>query len=181
MFASWKESYDKYRQHIKRQRHHFMDKGPYSQSYGFSSSHVQMWASDHKEGWAQKNWCFQTVVLEKPLESPLDSKMIKPVNPTWNQLWIFIGRTDVETEAPILWPPDVKSPLIWKDPDAEKDWGQEKERGDRGWDAWMASQPQMTWIWANSGKQWTEELGVLQSMGLQRVRYNLATESLTIP
>ena len=84
-----------------------------------------MWELNHKEGWAPKNWCFQTVVLEKTLESPLDSKEIKPVNPKGNQLWIFIGRTDAE--APILWPPDAKSWLIEKDPDAGKDWGQEEK------------------------------------------------------
>ena len=89
---------------LKKQRHYFANKGPYSQSYGFSSNHVWMWQLDHKEGWAPKNWCFQTVVLEKTLESPLDSKEIKPNNPKGNQSWIFIGRTDAEAEAPILWP-----------------------------------------------------------------------------
>ena len=92
--------YDKRRQHIKRQRRHFANKGMYSQSYGFSSSHVWMWELDCREGWAPKNWCFWTVVLEKTLESPLDSKEIKPVNPKGNQPWIFIGKTDAE--APIL-------------------------------------------------------------------------------
>ena len=87
---------------MKKQRHYFTNKGPSSQSYGFSSSHVSIWELDHKEGWPLKNWCFQTVVLEKTLESPLDSKEIKPVNPKGNQSWIFIGRTDAETEAPIL-------------------------------------------------------------------------------
>ena len=85
-----------------------------------------MWELDHKEGWAPKNWGFQTVLLEKTLESPLDCKEIKPVNPKRNQFWIFIGRADAEAEAPILWPPDAKSWLIGKDPDAGKDWGQEK-------------------------------------------------------
>ena len=99
-------------------------KDPCSQSFGFSSSHVQMWELKHKEDWAPQNWCFWTVVLEKTLESPLDSKGIKPVNPKWNQLWIFIGRTDAE--APILWPPDMKNQLTGKDPDAGKNWGQEK-------------------------------------------------------
>ena len=98
----------------------------YSQSYGFSSGHVQMWELDHKEGQAPKNWCFLILVLEKILESPLGSKEIKPVNPKGNQSWIFIGRTDAE--APILWPPDVKSWLIVKDPDVGKDWGQEETR-----------------------------------------------------
>ena len=105
----------------------FADKGLYSQSYGLSSSHVQMWELDHKEGWASKNWCFQTVVLEKVLDNPLDSKEIKPVNPKRNQPWIFIGRTDDEAEVPILWLPDAKSWLIGKDAVAGKDWGQEEK------------------------------------------------------
>ena len=115
------------RQHIEKQRHHFADKGLYSQSYGFSSSHVWMWELDHKEGWALKNSCFWTVVLENTLESPLDCKEIKPDNPKGDQSWIFIGRTDAEVEAPILWPPDVKSQLTGKDPDAGKNWGQEEK------------------------------------------------------
>ena len=127
MLAPWKKSSDQTRQHIKKWRHHFTDKGPYSQSYGFFSSHAGMWELDHKEGWALKNWCFQTVVLERPLESPLDYKEFKPVNPKGNQSWIFIGRSDVKAEAPILWPSDAKSRLIGKDPDAEKDWGQEEK------------------------------------------------------
>ena len=104
-----------------------MDKGTCIQSYGFSSSHVQIWELDHKEGWAPKNWCFWTVVLEKTLESLLDNKEIKPVNPKGNQFWIFTERTDAEAEAPTLWPPDVKSRLFGKDPDAGKDWGQEEK------------------------------------------------------
>ena len=146
-----------------------------------------MWELDHKEGWVPKNWCFWTVVLEKTLESSLDSKRIKPVNPKGNQFssvqllscvwlfatpwtatchtylsitnsqsllklmslaWIFIGRTDAE--APILWPPDVKSQLIGKDPDVGKDWGQEKKGDNTGWDGWMALLTQWTWVWANS-------------------------------
>ena len=99
--------------------------GPSSQGYGFSSGHVWMWELDCKEGWAPKNWCFWTVVLEKTLESPLDCKEIQPVHPKGNQSWIFIGKTDVKAETPILWPSDVKSWLIWKDPDAGKDWRQE--------------------------------------------------------
>ena len=100
--APWKKSYDKSRQCVQKQRHHFADKGLYSQIYGFSSSHVQMWELDHKEDWVCKNWCFQTVVLEKTLESPLDSKEIQSVNSKGNQLWTFIGRTDAETETPML-------------------------------------------------------------------------------
>ena len=129
MLAPWKESYDKPRQCIKKQRHHFADKSPCSQSYGFSSSHVWMSELDHKEGWVPKNWCFRIVILGKTLESPLDSKEIKPVNPKVNQCWIFIGRTDTEAEAPILWPHDGKGQLIGKDSDAGKDWGKRR----RGW------------------------------------------------
>ena len=133
-----KKSYDKPRQHIKKQRHHFADKGPYSQSCGFPSSHIRVWELNNKEHWALKNWCFWTVVLENSLESPLGSKEIKLVNPKRNQFWISTGKTDAEAEAPILWPPDVKRWLIGKKP-----WcwrlrvGGEKDN--RGWDGWMAS------------------------------------------
>ena len=123
----WKKSDDQPRQHIKKQRHYFANKGPSSQGYVFSSSHVWMWELVYKQSLAPKNWCFWTVVLEKTLESPLDCKEIQPVYPKRNQSWIFIGRTDVEVEAPILWPPDAKNWLIWKDPDARKDWRQEKK------------------------------------------------------
>ena len=119
--APWKKSYEKPRQHIKKQSLYFANKGPSNQSYGFSSSHVWMWELDYKESWTLKNWCFWTVVLEKTPESPLDYKEIQPVNPKGNQSWIFIGRTDAEAETPILWPPDAKSWLIGKDPDAGKD------------------------------------------------------------
>ena len=112
----WKESYDQPRQHIKKQRHYFANKGP-CQGYGFASSHVQMWEMDYKESRVPKSWCFWTVVLEKTLESSLDCKEIQSVRPKGNQSWIFIGRTDVEAETRILWPPDTKSWLIWKDPD----------------------------------------------------------------
>ena len=109
-------SYDKGRQYIKKHRPYFANKGLYSQSYDFSSSHIWMWNLDHKGGWAQKNWCFWTVVLEKTHESPLDWKEIKQVHPKGNQSWIFIGRTDAEAEAEasILWPPDVKTDSIEK-------------------------------------------------------------------
>ena len=115
------------RQHIKKQKHYFANKGPSSQGYGFSSSHVWMLELDCEESWAPENWCFWTVVLEKTLENPLDYKEIQPVCPKGDQSWVFIGRTDVEAETPILWPPDVKSWLIWKDPDARRDWGQEEK------------------------------------------------------
>ena len=117
----WKKSYDKCRQCIKKQRHYFANKGPSSQSYGFSSSQVWMWELDYKEGWALKNRCFWTVVLEKTLESPLDCKELKQLNPKGNQSWIFIGRTNAEAQAPVLWLPDAKGWLIRKDPDAGKD------------------------------------------------------------
>ena len=127
--------------HLKKQRLYFANKGPCSQSYGFSSSHVWMWELDYKESWVPKNWCFWTVVLEKTLESPLDCKEIQPVHPKGNQSWIFFGRTDIEAETPILWPPDVKGWLTWKDPDPRKDWGQE-EKGKTeaemvGWYHWL--------------------------------------------
>ena len=116
MRALWKESYDQPIQHIKKQRHYFVNKGPSCQGYGFSSGRVWMWELDYKEGWAQKNWCFWTVVLEKTLESPLDSKEIQPVHPKGDQPWDFFGRTDVEAETPILWPPNAKSWLwCWKE------------------------------------------------------------------
>ena len=119
----------------------FFNKSPSSQSYGFSSSHGWMWELDHTESWALKNRCFWTVVLEKTLESPLDCKEIKLVHPKGNQSWIFIGRTDAETEVPVLWPPDAKNWLTGKDPDAGKDWRQE-EKGmteDKvvGWHHWL--------------------------------------------
>ena len=151
--APSKKSYDQPRQRIKKQRHYFTNKGVYSQSSGFSRSHVWMWELDHKEGWAQKNWCFWTVVLEKTLESGLNWKEIKPVNPK-RKYWIFIGKTDAEAEAPILWPPDVKKLIHWKRPwcwDILKAGG---EGDDRGQDGWMASLTRWTWVWASSGSWW---------------------------
>ena len=127
MLALWKKIYDQTGQHIKKQRHYFSNKGPSSQRYGFSSGQVQMWELDYKEIWAPKNWSFWITVLEKTLENPLDCKEIQPVYLKADQSWVFIGRTDVEAEAPILWPPDTKSQLIRKDPDAGKDWRQEEK------------------------------------------------------
>ena len=144
--------------------------------YGFSSSHVWMCKLDCKESWVPKNWCFWTVVLEKNLENPLDCKEIQPVHPKGNQSWIFIGRTDAEAEAPILWLLDAKNWLLGKDPDAGKDWRQ-KEKGMTGWDGWMASPTQWTWVWVVSGSWWwTGKPGVLQSMGSQRIGHAWATE-----
>ena len=132
--------HDQPRQHIKKQRHYFVNKVSCSQGYGFSSSHVWMWELDYKESWAPKNWCFWAVVLEKTLESSLDCKEIQPVHPKGDQSWVFIGGIDVEAETPIFWPPHAESWLIWKDPYAGKDWGQE-EKGTTedemvGWHHW---------------------------------------------
>ena len=112
---------------LKSRDVNFAGNGPCSQSYGFSSGHVWMRELNNKKVWAPKNWCLWNVMLEKTLESPLDSKEIKPVNPKGNESWIFIARSDAEAEAPILWPPDVKSWLVEKDPDAGKDWRWEKK------------------------------------------------------
>ena len=148
MLAPWKKSYDKPRKRIQKQRHYFTNKGPSSQSCGFSSSHVWMWELDHKESWAPKNWCFWTVVLEKTLQNPQDCKEIKPVN----QSWIFTERTDAEAATPILWPPDVKNWLIGKDPDG-RNWRQEEkgmlEHDMVGWHHWLNGH----------GFEWTPEVG----------------------
>ena len=166
---------DKPRQHIKKQRHYFTDKGLYSQSYGFSSSHARMWELDHKEDWAPNNWCFWTVVLEKTLESPLDSKEIQTVHPKGNQSWIFIGRTDAKAETPKIWPPDAKKWLIRKDPDAGKDWRQEKkgETEDE-----MVGWHQQLYGFSASYKNWwwTGKPGMLQFMGSQRIGHNWVNE-----
>ena len=164
MLTPWKESYDQPREHIKKQRHYFANKGPSSQGYGFSSGHVYMWELDCEESWGLKNWCFWTVVLEKTLESPLACKELQPVHPKGDQSWVFIGRTDAEAETPILWPPPAKCWLIGKDPDAGG------EGDDRGWDGWMASLTQWTWVWVNSGSWWwTGRPVMLLFMGSQRV------------
>ena len=141
-----------------------------------------MWELDYKEGWAPKNWCFWTVVLEKTLESPLDCKEIKQINPKGNQPWIFIGRTDAKAEAPVVWPPDAKSWLIGKDPTHwKRPWCWERlraggEGGSRGWDGWIASPTQWTWVWASS-RIWWRKGGPdgLWSIGSQKVRHNSVT------
>ena len=136
-----------------------------------------MWELDHKESWAPKNWCFWTVVLEKTLESPLDCKEMQAVHPKGDQSWVFIGRTDAEAEALILWPPDAKNWLIWKDPEAGKDWSGGGEGDERGWGGWMASPIRWTWVWASSGSWWwSGRPGVLQPMGSQRVGHNWVAE-----
>ena len=158
----------------KMQRHYFADKGPYSQSSGFSHGHLWMRELDPKESWALKNWCFWTRVLEKALESPLDCKEIQPVRPKGDQSWVFIGSSDVEAETPKLWPPDAKNWLIRKDPDVGKDWRQ-KEKGTTedemvGWRHWLdgcetAQTPGVR-----------EAQGSLQSMGSQRAGHDWATK-----
>ena len=119
----WKKNYDQLRQHIKKQKHYFANKGPPSQGYGLPHGFVWMWELDYKESWVPNNWCSLAVVLGKTLESSLDYKEIQSVHLKWDQSWVFIGRTDVEAETPILWPPDEKSWFIWKNPD----WGQEEK------------------------------------------------------
>ena len=157
MLTPWKKSYDQPRQHIKKQRHYFANKGPSSQGYGFSSSHVWRWELNYKESWAPKNWCFWTVVMEKTLESPLDCKEIQAVQPKGNQSWIFIGRTDAEAETPILLLPDAKNWLIWKDPVAGEDWRQEEKGRTEdeviGWYHWL------------NGHEFEQALGVSDGQG----------------
>ena len=140
--------YDQPRQHTKKQRHYFANKGTSSQGYGFSSSHVWMWEFDYKESWVPKNWCFWTVVL-KTLESPLGCKEIQPVHPKGDQSWVFIGRTDAKAETPVLWP------LMQRTDYLENPWCWERlgaggEGDNRGWDGWMASLTQWRWYWVNS-------------------------------
>ena len=175
MFVPWKKSYDKPRQHIKKQRHYFGNKHPSSQSYGFSSSHVWMWELEYKDSWALKNWSFWTVVLEKTLESPLDCKEIQPVNPKGINPEYSLEVLMLKY-TPILWPPNVKSWLTRKDTDAGKDWRQ-KGNGQRM--RWLDSIPGSVDM-SNLGKvqeiEKTEEPGRLQCMGSQRVGHDLATE-----
>ena len=157
MIAPLKKSYEQPRQYIKKQRHYFANKGPSNQSYGFSSNHVGMWELDYKESWVPKNWCFWTVVLEKTLESPLDCKEIQPVYPKGKESWIFIGRTDFEAKALILWPPDVKNWLIGKDPDSGKYWRWEEKGSTEdemvGWHHWL------------NGHEFEQSLGVGDGQG----------------
>ena len=168
------------RQHIKKQRHNFANKGLSSPSYHFSSSHVRMWELDHKESRTPKNWCFLTVVLQKTLESPLDSKEIKPLNPKGNHSWIFIRRTDAEAEAPIFWPSDTENWLIRKDPAAGKDWSlEEKETAE---DEMVHGSPtRWSWFWTSSRSWWwSRKFVMLQSLGWQRVKHDWVTELLWI-
>ena len=173
---SWKESYDQPRQHVKKQRHCFVNRVLSSQGYGSAYSHIWMWELDYKESWTLKNWCFWTVVLEKTLDSPLDCREIQPVHPKGDQSWVFIGRTDVEAETPILWPPDAKTWLIWKNPDAEKIEG----RGRRGWQRmrWLdgiTNSIDLSLVDSRSW-WWTGRPGVLSFMGSQRAGHDWVTE-----
>ena len=143
MLAPWNKSYDQPRQHIKKQRHYFADKGPSSPSYGFSSSHVWMWELDYKDSWTPKNWWFWTVVLEKTLESPLDCKEVQPVHPKGDQSWVFTGRTDAK-ETLATW---CKELTHWKRPWCWEGLGAGGEGDNRGWDGWMVSPTQWTWVW----------------------------------
>ena len=166
---------------LKKQRHYFANKGQSSQGYGFSSSHVWIWELDYKESWAPKNCCFWTVVLEKTLESPLDSKEIQPVHLKGNQSGIFTGKTDTEAETP-----NTLATLCEELTHLKRPWCWERlrvgrEGDDSGWDGWMASPTQWTWVWVNSGSWWwTGRPGVLRFMGSQRVGHDWATE-LTEP
>ena len=174
------ESYDKPEQCVKKQRHYFANKGPYSQGYGLSSSYLRLWELDHKEGRAPKNWCFRTVVLEKNLKDPLDSKDIKRVNLKGNQHQILIGsmNTNAEAEVLILWPLDANSRLIGKDPDDEKDWRQEEKRATEnemvGWYHWCNGHQ----LWQTQGDDEGAKLGMLQSLGSWRVGHDWTTQSL---
>ena len=176
MLAPWKKSYDQPRQHIKKQRHYFANKGHSSQSYGFSSSHVWMWGLDHKESWAPKNWYFWTVVLDKTLESPLDCKGIQPVHPKGDQSWVFIGRMMLRLKFQyfghlVRRVDSLEKALMLGGIEGRRRRGQQRMR------CWMASPTRWRWVWVNSGRWWwTGSPGVLQFMGSQRVGQDWATE-----
>ena len=174
---SFGESYDQPRQLIKKQIHHSANQCPSSQGSVFFSSHIWMWELDYKASWEWKNWCFCTVVLEKTLESPLDCKEIQPVHFKGNQSWRFTGRIDVEAKTPTTLTTWCEELSHWKIPWCWERLNAVGEGDNRGWDSWMSSPTQCTWIWVNSGSWWwTERPGVLQSMGSQRVGHKWATE-----
>ena len=174
MLAPWKKSYDKSRQHIKKHRHYFVNKGPSSQSYGFSSSHVWMWELDYKESWTRKNGCFWTVVLENTLESPLDCKEIQSVNPKEISPEYSLERLMLKLKLQYFGHL-VKELTHWKRPWCWE-WSKAGGAGDDR-DGWMASPTQWTWVWASSGSWWwIRKPGMLQSIGLQRVGHDWTTE-----
>ena len=176
MLVHRKKSLDKPRQHIKTYKIALSTKVHIAKAMVFPVVMYECERWTIKKAERQKNCCFQTCAGEDSWESIGSLWEIKPVNSKGNQLWICIGRTDVEAEVPILWPPDVKSQLIGKDPDAGKEWGQE-EQGATGWDGWIVSPTQWTWVWANSGRYWrTGKPGVVQVMGLQGLAHDLASE-----
>ena len=175
MLTSWKKSYDQPRQHIRKQRHYFVNKGLSSQGYDFSSGHVWMWELACEEGWVPKNWCFWTVVFQKTLESPLDCKEIQPVHPKGDQSYLFIGRTDVESENSntlATWCRELthlKRPWCWERLRAGG------EGDDRGWDGWMASPTQWTWVWVDSGSWWwTGEVWQAEVHGVAKSQIQLS-------
>ena len=177
MLSPWKESYDQPRQHIKKQRHYFVNKGPSSQGYGFSSGHVWMWELDYKESWVLKNWCFWTVVLEKTLESPLDCKEIQPVQFEGDQPWVSFGRNDAKSWNSSTLAISCKKLTHWKRLWCWEGLGAGGEGDNRGWDGRMSSPTQWTWVWVYSGSWWwIGRLGVLGLIGSQRVRHDWATE-----
>ena len=171
MLTAWKKSFDKPRKHIKKQRHYFVNQGLSSQSYGFSRSHVWMLELDNKKGWALKSWCLQTVVLEKTLESPLDSKEIKPINLKGNQPWIPLEGLMLKLKRQYFSHLMQTTDSLEKSLSLGKIEGR-KRRGLKGWDGWMASLMQWTWTWANLGRWWgTERPGVLQSIELDKTEW----------
>ena len=175
MLTPWIGSYDQPRQHIKKQRHYFVNKGPSSQGYGFSSGHVWMWELDYKESWAPNNWCVRTVVLEKTLESPLNFKEIQPVHPKEiSPEYLLEGlmlKLKLQYFGHLMWRTDRKRPWCWEGLKVEG------EGDDRGWDDWMALLTQWTWVWVNSRSWWwTGRAGVLQFMGSQGVGHDWEIE-----
>ena len=177
MLAPWKKSFDKLRQSVKKQRHHFANKCPYSQSYSFSSSHVQMWVLGHKEGWVLKKWCFWTVVLEKTLlRVPCTARIsnqsvLKEINPEYSLEGLML-KLKLQYFGHLMWRADLLEKTLMLGKTEGK-----RRGGDRGWDGWMASLTLGTWVWPNSRRQWrTGKPGVLQFMGSQRVGHDLATE-----
>ena len=177
MLAPWKKSYDKPRQHIKKQRHYYANKGPSSQSYSFSSIHVWMWElyhkAEHQRIDASELWCWRRLLRVPWTSRRSTQSILKEISPGCLS---FIGRTDAKAETPILWPPHVKSLLIGKTLMLGGIGGR-RRRDDRGWDGWMASPTLWTWVWVNSWSWWlTGRPGVLRFMGSQRIVHDWAPE-----